>query len=252
MLQYYNNHFADERKGIFRYVLIAHQSAFCHPSEFDRYDTLSVDTGLKKEILTKKAYTPRTQRLMLAAQLMHELGHSMGIAPWTFGGNDNFSFTQGKAAKKHYDETWGNYRSVMNYRVLYDKNLVDYSDGSNGPPYDQNDWENFYLPTFKREGDVIEEPNFETPGKDKIVFSETPFGVTSYNYSEQLTNQYIKKAGKSPVDPIKVDWRVYVKAYSSTSSGRTLRIYALPNVPFAEWTLIKEGYTSIEGKIQLV
>jgi hypothetical protein len=253
MLQYYNNHFADERKGIFRYLLIAHQSAFTHPSKFDKYDTISVDTGLKKMILTKKAYTPRTQRLTLASQLMHELGHAMGISPWTIGGNDNFSFLESKQAKKQYDATWGkNYRSVMNYRILYDKNLVDYSDGSNGPPYDQNDWEHFYLPTFKREADVIEEPYFETPGTDKIVFSETPFGVTSYNYSEELTNQYIKNARISPVDPIKVDWRVYVKTDSGTSRGRTLRIYALPDVPFAEWTLIKEGYINTEGKIQLV
>ncbi|GAH36779.1 unnamed protein product, partial [marine sediment metagenome] len=44
MLQFYRHHFADDRKGIFRYLAICNAAGFCHPSEFNMYDTLSVPT----------------------------------------------------------------------------------------------------------------------------------------------------------------------------------------------------------------
>jgi hypothetical protein len=262
MLQFYNNHFPDERKGIFRYLLVAHNSGFCHPSKFNRYDTLTIDSSPYKLYLRRGAFTPRTQRIVLASAAMHELGHSMGITPWTIGGCDNISFAESKEAKQRYLETWGNYRSVMNYYYIFNKKIVDYSDGNNGPPYDQNDWEHLYLPTFEIEANVIEEAGFEAPGVDKIVTEKLEVKLAGWDYSENLTKQYIKSIGDwSPIEPIKCDWRVYIKTDKKASpSDRNLRIYArpvykadaVPYVPtYSEWSLIKEGYIDSEGNFHL-
>ena len=164
MLQFYKWHFPQDRIGIFRYLVVAHNSGFCHPSVNNRYDTLSVDTSLYKLLVKRAAFTPRTQRLMLASAVMHELGHSLGIAPWTFGGNDNITWAQGKAAKAAYLEAWGNYKSVMNYYCIFDKHLVNYSDGTHGPG-DQNDWKAFDLTAFKKDDKEIEYPGFSWPPK---------------------------------------------------------------------------------------
>lgn len=161
MLQYYKWHFADDRKGIFRYLVIAHISGFCHPSVDNRYDTFSVDTSWYR-LIRRGAFTPRIQRLMESATVLHELGHSLGIAPWTWGGNDNISFEKSKAAKAAYVNQWGNYYSVMNYYYIFNKHLVDYSDGSHGPG-DQNDWKVFNLTYFKKDDKQIEYPGFSWP-----------------------------------------------------------------------------------------
>ncbi|MCD6572393.1 MAG: hypothetical protein J7K62_03885 [Thermoplasmata archaeon] len=264
MLQFYNNHFPDERKGIFRYLVVAHNSGFCHPSKFNRYDTLTIDSSPYKLYLRRAAFTPRTQRIVLASAAMHELGHSMGIAPWTIEGCDNISFARGenakerREAKERYLETWGNYRSVMNYYYIFDKKLVDYSDGSSGSPYDQNDWLELYLPTFQIEANVIEEPFFEPPGKDKIVNETVSFSVNGWVYDENLTQQYLKKiSGWSPIEPVKCKFRVYRRVENGTTPGdRDIRIYAQPIykttiVPPSEWTLIKEGYVDNQGSFHL-
>lgn len=257
MLQFYNNHFADERKGIFRYLVVAHSSGFCHPSEFNRYDTLSVGASLKRMVSPlgpKKAYTPRTWRISLASTIMHEIGHSLGITPWTFEGCDNRTYSQGKAAKQRFDETWGDYYSVMNYYHMHSHKLVDYSDGSNGPPYDQNDWIYLYLPTFQTEASVIEEPFFGPPGIEGIVEETIEYGLDGWNYSEEITNQFIQNnAGPSPVSPIETHWRAHVKIDDDDYlSNRSLRIYAKPHVEptYSEWILVKEGYVDEEGNIQ--
>ena len=93
---------------------------------------------------------------------MHELGHSLGIANWNWGGNDNLSFADGKQAKQEFLSQWGNYKSVMNYYYIWDKTIVDYSDGSHGSG-DQNDWKAFDLTEFKKETNIIEEPGFTWP-----------------------------------------------------------------------------------------
>ena len=162
MLQFYKWHFDDSRKGIFRYLVVAHNSGFCHPSVDNRYDTMSIDSSPYKMYLRRAAFTPRVQRIILASCAMHELGHSLGIAPWTWGGNDNLTFAQGKAAKAAYLEQWGNYRSVMNYYYIFNKKLADYSDGTHGPG-DQNDWKAFDLTSFKKDDKQIENPGFSWP-----------------------------------------------------------------------------------------
>ena len=257
MLQFYNNHFPDERKGIFRYLVIAHKSGFCHPSKFNRYDTLTVGSNAWGLLIRRGALViPKMRRIVLASGIMHELGHSMGITPWTIEGCDNISFANGKEAKKRYLETWGNYKSAMNYYYVF--KIVDYSDGSSGSPYDQNDWLELYLPTFQIEANVIEEPFFEPPGKDKIVNETVSFSVNGWVYDENLTQQYLKKiSGWSPIEPVKCKFRVYRRVENGTTPGdRNIRIYAQPIhkttiVPPSEWTLIKEGYVDNQGNFHL-
>jgi len=167
MLQFYRHHFPDERKGIFRYLVIGNNAGFCHPSEFNRYDSLAVGTSLKKLFINRLAWTQRTQRLALAAGVLHELGHSLGVGPWNVGGNDNISWIEGKAEKKAFLDAWGDYKSVMNYYYIWDYSLVDYSDGSHGPK-DVNDWEYFDLTAFQKHTPVVEDPGFELPGEPEI------------------------------------------------------------------------------------
>jgi hypothetical protein len=167
MNQFYTHHFPDERKGIFRYLVIGNNAGFCHPSEFNRYDTMAVGTSLKKLYINRKAWTPRTQRLALAAGVMHELGHSLGIGPWNVGGNDNISFAESREAKQQFLEEWGDYKSVMSYYYIWDYNIVDYSDGSHGPN-DVNDWALFDLTAFQNETRVVEDPGFELPGYEEV------------------------------------------------------------------------------------
>ncbi|UCD13608.1 MAG: hypothetical protein JSW60_08640 [Thermoplasmatales archaeon] len=168
MLQFYNNHFSEERRGIFRYLVVAHSGGFCHPSKFNRYDTLTVATA-PGVILQRGGFTPRARRVVEAAMVMHELGHSLGITPWNVGGCDNATFTQGRKEKQQYLEEWGNYRSAMNYYYIYDKSLIDYSDGTHGEG-DINDWELLDLTNFQKESKVIEDPGFELPGQEEISF----------------------------------------------------------------------------------
>jgi hypothetical protein len=182
MLQFYRNHFSDDRKGVFRYLLIAHSAGFCHPSEFNRYDVMAVGTSHHRMIIGRGAFTQRTYRLMLATSIMHEIGHSLGIAPWNVGGCDNISFLESKEAEKEYLEKWGNYKSVMNYLYIYDKNLVDYSDGTHGKG-DFDDWGFFNLAFFQEEAKVIEDPGFQPPGEEETRYTVSMFiRSTFYKY----------------------------------------------------------------------
>jgi len=169
MLQFYRHHFPDERRGIFRYLLICHSAGFCHPSEFNVYDTMAVGNSYDRNILNRGAFTQRAMRLVLASSIMHELGHSMGIGPWNVPGNDNISFIEDEAK---YLAEHGNYKSVMNYYYVYDKSLVDYSDGTHGDG-DFNDWDFFDLTFFQQNANVVEDPGFELPGVEEIGFVKT-------------------------------------------------------------------------------
>jgi len=166
MLQFYENHFSEERREIFRYLVIGNNAGFCHPAKYNRYDSMAVGTSIKKLLTKRGAYTPRTQRLALAAGVMHELGHSLGIGPWNVGGNDNITFATSRAAEQDYLDDWGNYKSVMNYYYIWDKTIVDYSDGSHGSG-DVNDWDLFDLTHFQNEAKVVEDPGFELPGHEE-------------------------------------------------------------------------------------
>ncbi|UCF50512.1 MAG: hypothetical protein JSU91_03255, partial [Thermoplasmatales archaeon] len=208
ILRFYNHHFPDERKGSFRYVLVGHAGPFNHPAKSNVYDCIHIAYSVQPKELLKNLISRRIPpngrgiRIKIASTLMHELGHSVGISPWTFEGVDNLSAFGGRAAKKQYDQTWGNYYSVLNYYHMYDTKLLDFSDGSNGPPYDQNDWMMLFVPNYQYNSELIEEIFFHPPGFDKIVYGETETEVTGYIYNETLTEKITRDMkGWSPVDP---------------------------------------------------
>jgi len=245
MLQFYNHHFADERKGVFRYLVIGHKTGFCHPQKFNRYDVLTVGGCYYTMFFNKKAFVPRTIRLMSGATILHELGHSVGISPWTIEGCDNFSFAAGKDAEKQYLETWGQYKSVMNYYFIYNKQVVDYSDGSNGAPWDQNDWHHMYLPSFQIEARVFEEAFFTPPCVDKIVDEILELELKDWEYDKILSDQFQNTTkAESFIDGVNIKWFLFTKTNKATQpSENNIRIYALPDVypTHAEWTLSYEG-----------
>ena len=250
MLQYYLHHFSDDRKGIFRYVLFAHQAGFNHPSKGNRYDTIAVGTNLKTEFKVKFAFTPRTQILMEAAYTMHELGHSLGIEPWTHEGCDNFSYVGSRQQRESYDEIWGNYYSVMNYYHITDKTLIDYSDGSHGYN-DFDDWSHLYLPTFEVEARVVEGIGFELPLEDQLNGEVLEHDLIGWEYNENLSKEFNQKSMVKWADTI---WFVYEKNDNATQpSNRTIRVYAFPNVyPVdSDWTLSYEGVLDKNGNIQV-
>ncbi len=253
MLQFYKHHFCDERKGIFRYLIIANNAGFCIPSTFNKYDTLVVDSSKYKVFIKRQAFTPRVQRIVLAAAVMHELGHSLGISPWTIEGCDNITYAQGRAARLKYQETWANYESVMNYYHIWDRDLVDYSDGSNGPPYDQNDWEHLYLPTFEIDANVMEDILIKVPAKDRMINETVNPPDKNWVYDENLTDEYISEVSKfSFVKNAGCEFRIYVnRNISYNDSMYNIKIYAKPKVEptYAIWSLIKEGYLDEENQI---
>lgn len=102
------------------------------------------------------AITPRLQRLSMSVSVMHELGHTLGLMPTTFGGIDNYSqfgrndlpFLEKEKIKKEAKEYWSNYISCMNYDKFF-QYVIDYSDGSHGGR-DFNDWGFFDLTYFQK------------------------------------------------------------------------------------------------------
>jgi hypothetical protein len=251
MLQWYRHNFADERKGIFRYMIVGHNAGFAIPSEFNRYDTLVLDSSLYKLYLKRFAFTPRTQRIVLASAGLHELGHSLGISPWTFEGNDNITFAGGRQAKQAFLDTWGDYYSAMNYYYIWDKKLADYSEGSNGPPYDQNDWENFYLPTFEIDTNAVEDPIIKPPGKDRVV-NETPEPLWgNWFIDEDLTQaNQVSLGEKCFVENVDAEFRVYIPS-GYDINDIPVKIYAKPHTgtTYSQWSLIAEGLLDETGDI---
>jgi hypothetical protein len=140
----------------------------------------------------------------------------------------------------------------MNYYHIYDMNLLDYSDGSNGPPYDQNDWLHLYLPNFQVTSEVVEEIGFQGPGFDKVVYAESEFGITGYVYDENLTEEWVTKTNvESPVSPIQSNFKIFkLEDKDKYSDCKDVKIYAQPNVMYAGWNLIWEGDFDSEGDIE--
>ena len=149
---FYNTKFDDNRKGVFRYLIITSTGGYSYTMDFGGcYDTIVIT---KDPIFFKNvnggALTPRTQRIGQAVAVLHELGHSCGISYGHCGGVDNFL----------NDGTWDNYKSCMNY-VKYGQRLFDYSDGSRGEN-DADDWGSLYLGSFQTTtpGDELEGVGF--------------------------------------------------------------------------------------------
>ncbi len=246
ILQFYRHYFPEERKGIFRYMLVGHNTGFCHPSVSNKYDTVAIDSSLNK-LFRRKAFTPRTQRIVLATAAMHELGHSQGLGSWTFAGIDNRTIYD-RSKKDEFLEKWGGYESVMNYHYIFNKKLLDYSHGDDGAPYDQDDWSVLYLPTFEMDAEVIEGPNYAEmenfeEKKSAIVAKEKNLSDEDWRYSEKLTAKVgdLINSGEK-IYPGECDWLILVKS-DKKQSDRDARIYIKPKVEpvFSTWSLYKEG-----------
>lgn len=255
ILQYYEHHFPEERRGIFRYIVGVHGGPFNHPSKGNVYDSIAVGfeimprKRIRHWIIAKIPPWERNQHLMIAQTLLHELGHSIGIHPWTFEGCDNSSYPD---VKKTYNKY---YFSVMNYGNMYNVNLLDYSDGKNGPPYDQNDWENIWVADFQYPNPQIEEIYFKPPSFEKIVWGETEYGVTGYTYDEELTEQWKKEVKDySPLDPIPANWIVFKinKDYKEKNPQmKDVKILVQPDLEMIGWAEYAEGQLDSDGKIKI-
>lgn len=243
---YYNQYFSDTRKGLFRYLLICHNAkplAFSGNTEFNRYDTIVMGTSAYDKILPTNF-----KNKIMASVLLHELGHTLGIAPYTTEGCDNLSLFNIKELKD-YIQKWGNYKSVMNYLYIINKNIVDFSDGTHGNN-DQNDWESIYLPFFQIENNIVCDPFTKPPAKDKVVNENISIELQGWEFNKDLTEIYLKQISEyTHLGSFQINWSVLVKKNESTyPSDRNIRIYASPIVPISDWSLIKEGYyNSKEG-----
>lgn len=267
-LRYYRHHFPDERKGIFRYFIASDGGGHNYPSELNRFDTMVVGTNLKRVLTSRQAFTPRTKILTFTSLAMHELGHSLGLSLWTFGGVDNYTiYPQGIldtfSARRNYAKIWGGYESCMNYYYATDAEVISYSDGINGPPYDQNDWQHIYLPTFKMEGTAVEDPTLyydddfnELPGMEVMRKASElqkdldvpPISSRDYTYDENLTLEYMDQLKELVfVHTTNYDVRVYIDRNNSNkdyNDYRNVRVYAKPDLGpthYSEWSLIAEG-----------
>jgi len=263
--QFYKSNFPDERKGIFRYLIVAHGGGFSIPQIYNHMDVSIIGFDPYIHIRSPLKFhtpwcilTPRNVRVHQGAMSMHELGHTLGITPWTFGGCDNYDsfdipYTKGW---REYRDTWGNYYSVMNYYWVscndHRKVLFDYSDGSNGGTYDQNDWKHIYLPTFEVTSLFIEQAGIEPDeylDEDKIDQGIGPIGrleagLPDWNYSEIITQTYINNHFEEPLDYIECNIRLY-------KQNNKIRVYARPQVDptFAEYSLIEECMINDDGEI---
>ena len=255
ILQFYKNNFADERKGIFRYLLIGHNTGFAHPSESNKVDTLTSDTSRLK-LIRRLAFTPRTQRIILASATMHELGHSLGLHSWTFPGVDIKLFMEGKDGEKEFEKTYIDYVSVMNYYYIFSKELLDYSNGKNSPPYDQDDWSIIYLPHFQDVDVAIEEPYFyhlDNP-EDYIVDENPEPFLEEWEYNIEITQNLSKYLKSCSYYYFKnYESRVYVNMKNRGEiNNSNIRIYVNPNIDptYRTWTLIAEGKLDTENNIK--
>ena len=255
ILQFYRHHFADERKGIFRYMLVGHNTGFCHPSVSNKYDTIAIDSSLNK-LIRRKAFTDRTQRIVLAAAAMHELGHSQGLGSWSFAGIDNRSIYSNK---KEFLEKWGGYESVMNYGYIFDKHLLDYSNGDDGAPYDEDDWSLLYLPTFEINAEVIEGPNYANRDsfEDKvaaIVDIVVDPRFDGWKFDENLTNNLSSSSSNmKTIYDGDAEFLVLANVNESgyiNASDRNIRVYIKPNVlpVYSGWSLSCEGTYNLLDK----
>ena len=166
--EYYKYHFADDRKGVFRYGVIVHSAGWAHPQDYKlAYDVLSVPCNAKfyRTVFFPPAVTPRMQRIAMSCGFMHELGHTLGLRGETNPGIDNgtqirrgmegIPFLTQLQMQQEAIEAWENYESCMNYNK-FGSFVLGYSDGTNGEN-DVDDWSMIDLTYFKRhEPDGVE------------------------------------------------------------------------------------------------
>ena len=256
LLEYYNHHFPDERKGIFRYLLAGTIAGFTTPPTFNKFDTMEVGNSLKEALLVRLAFTPRAIRWAFGAVAMHELGHSLGLVPVTFPGNDIMPRYQGDRYPSLSDEDYNGYvteyHSIMNYKYIYERGLFDYSDGSNHPKYDMDDWGSIYLPSFQVDQVMYEEPPDET-FEDFEVSREYPgVIVEGWEFDENLTEMYSTMFESLALMKNTDDADIKVFVSSEPEDGEyNVRVYAKPDVEpvYAIYSLVAEGNLDSEDNV---
>ena len=257
MSRWYKHNFADERKGVFRYVIVANNAGFITPSEYNNYDHIVIDSSKYKTYVKRFAFTPKRQIIVLAKGVIHELGHSLGLEPWTFYGIDNMPNGNLRWPDTLTDEEWAKYNeqyvSVMNYRYIFDifkyRNLFDYSNGENGEPYDFDDWGHIYVPAFQRDSEAYEEPTLDTFEDFERVDKEPEPVYKTWVYDENLTQKYSEEISLLSYDigNANLDYRIYVES-GGNDKKLDVRIYAKPLVkPVTTlWSLIREGQVDMD------
>lgn len=257
MSRWYKHNFADERKGVFRYVIVANNAGFITPSKYNNYDHIVIDTSKYKTYVKRFAFTPKRQIVVLAKGVIHELGHSLGLEPWTFYGIDNMPNGNLRWPDTLTDEEWAKYNkqyiSVMNYRYIFDifkyRNLFDYSNGKNGEPYDFDDWGHIYVPAFQRDSEAYEEPTLDTFEDFKRVDKEPEPVYKTWVYDENLTQKYSEEISllSHDIGNADLDYRVYVES-EENDKRLDVRIYTKPLVKpvTTVWTLIGEGQIDMD------
>jgi len=250
---FYKHHFADERKGIFRYIIIANKLGWNTPSEYNKYDTILIFSGRRAVIERFFAVTPRLKSILMAKAVLHELGHSMGLLPFTFPGNDLMppaSIRYPSMPEDEYNEYLKQYHSIMNYKYIYsDRDLVDYSDGDNGPPYDQNDWEHLYLPAFQSDARAYEEPVDETFEDFEVWEEEVYPEIKGWNLT--LNFSLSNNLQSLVYSDLNIENDILLLIANDKELDRDVKVYARPKIdPFPvvqSWSLVAEGKLDSES-----
>ena len=136
------------RRGVFHYGLIVYRAEGT-PNGFVFWggsgpylDSFQISSeGMERK--AKRFYLNRN--ICYASAFMHESGHTLGIFHGNTPGCDDW---EGKYPWQKNWMKWKPYKSIMNYRYVYQ--MVDYSDGSRGKN-DFDDWDRIDLTFFQRE-----------------------------------------------------------------------------------------------------
>jgi hypothetical protein len=253
-LSFYEHNFADERKGIFRYVIIGHKyDGFTNPCKYVKFDLIHVGTNLKTNFLIRSAFTPRTFKVTIAKTILHEIGHTLGLVPVTFYGNDimpgeNLRWPD-SLTQEEYDKYIENYHSVMNYYYLFrDKKLFDFSDGSNNAKYDYDDWGNIYLPTFQIDQTTYEEPTDSTFEDLEIVDDYPGVVLNGWEYDKSLTEKHLEQSKNLNFGLNEYEYQIYVEK----ENKENIKVFARPltKAVVTQYSLIANG--KIDSNNQLV
>ncbi len=258
ILGFYNHNFALERHGLFRYIIMGNRMTWSTPSTFNHYDSIEIGTGWNAMFVKRAAFTARMQRVCIAKAVLHEVGHTLGLLPFAFPGND----IEGPASVRwpsmpadEYNKYLDEYHSIMNYKYIWtDRTLVDYSHGQNGAPYDQNDWDHIYLPTFNRDARAVEE-TADKSFEDYEMFNETAYPQVEgwANASTNLTKSLPASMSFKVYNNLDSKIRIMTNPHSVGNSSWNVRVYARPNIdPFPviqSWTLVAEGRLDASGRL---
>jgi hypothetical protein len=264
ILEFYNNYFPDERKGTFIYCILGHAGGFQHPAKGNVYDAiyvgsprpaLSINTLIVSPLTFGTYPTPRRMRIAQGAVLLHELAHFGGLTFDYFEGIDNYTYMHHRFQGSEYKEKWGdNYKSVMNYPIMFRPDILDLSHGQNGPPYDQDDWGNFHLGGWTRPSPMVEEAGYDTLDVTAIAELERP-PVTGYVYDQNLTEAFERTVGDwSPNTRYNVEWEVHrLVDKEQFPHYRDIKVLVSPRDIGGKyhtlWSLYIEGDFDSEGNI---